>query len=387
MRALEDSVVTQYILHKHHLLKGSQAENVLETVNDIIALHATSAETPYISLFNRVKNFQRKHLDEEFYIRRNLLRFQAMRGTLFITSTQSAPTLYQATKIPEPQLLKWTQKWGMKPSEQRELTQKLCSILKGGGKTLPEIKRALSKGMVKSFELRAGKTVYKMTNVNIVLNVMMHLGLVVSEKAAGTLRITEANRYFLFQEIYPKLNLESVRSEEAKAMLINRYVEAFGPVTEEDISWWTGFGKTDIKEALAVMEANLLHVKMSSLREDYVMLRTDYEQLVKFKPLRTDSTSLLPYEDPYTKGYKARDRLIDREHEKTVYVGGGAQPTILLNGKIIGTWNQNIEKGKEPIKLRFFIQPEKNVKREVFQKAKTIGKLMTNREVSIEIEL
>lgn len=61
MQTLEEPMVTQYILHKHHLLEGSQAENLLQVVNDIIALHATSVGTPYISLFNRMRNFQRKH--------------------------------------------------------------------------------------------------------------------------------------------------------------------------------------------------------------------------------------------------------------------------------------------------------------------------------------
>jgi len=79
---------------------------------------------------------------------------------------------------------------------------------------------------------------------------------------------------------------------------------------------------------------------------------------------------LLPYEDPYTKGYKLRDRLVETEHEKRAYVGGGVQPTILFNGKIVGTWNRNIEDGKGPIKLMFFRQPEKDVQVEVVQKRK-----------------
>jgi len=384
---LEERVATQYLLHKHHLLKGSQAEDVLQVVNDIIALHATSAGTPYLSLFNRMKNFQRKHLDEEFYVKRNLVRLSAMRSTLFISSTESAPMLYQATKKPESHILKWTQKWGIQPAEYRELAEKLHKILKGGGKTLLEIRKALPKEIVRSLELKAGKTVYKMTNVNIVLNAMMRKGMIISEKGAGILRITKANRYMLLQEVYPRLSLDSVGSEEAKAMLVKRYVEVFGPVTEEDIAWWTGFKKTSIKETLAAFEGELLHVKIDGFKREYLMLKPDHKRLVKFKPLKTHSISLLPYEDPYTKGYKERDRLLDREREKKVYVGGGVQPTILLNGKIIGTWNRNIEVGRGPIKLHFFLHPEKDVEREVVQKARAIGKLMANREIDVEVEV
>jgi len=386
MQNFEERSATQYILQKHHLLTGSQSESVLQVVNDIIALHATSAATPYLSLFSRMKNFQRKHLDEEFYVKRSLVRLKCMRGTLFITSTRLAPMLYQATKFSESQLLKRIQTWGILPSEYRELTRELHSILRGGGKTLPQIRKALPRELVRSVERRVGKVVYKMTNVNVVLASMIRRGMVVSEKGVETFRTTQANCYVLFQEIYPKLNLESIESEEAKALLVERYVKVFGPVTEDDIAWWTGFSKTELKNALAAMTKELLSVKISGLKGDYRMLKTDYEQLAKFKPKETRSISLLPYEDPYTKGYKERERLIDTETEKTAYAGGAVQPTMLLNGKIIGTWNGNIEEGKGPIKLRFFLEPEKEVKREIVQKARAIGRLMTNEEISVEIE-
>lgn len=386
MQPLEESLVTQYVLHKHHLLVDSQAESILQVVNDIIALHATSAGTPYLSLFARMKNFQRKHLDEEFYVKRNLVRLQAMRGTLFITSTQLAPLLYQATKLPEARLLEWLHKWGISLSEYYKLAKELYDILKGDEKTLPELKKALPKEMVRSVEIKAGKERYKGTNVNIVLSAMMHKGIVISEKGPETLRITKANRFALLKEKYPNLDLESVGSEEAKAMLAKRYVEAFGPVTEDDIAWWTGFSKTEVKSSLATMEKKLLSTKIGGFEKDYLMLKTDYEQFVKFKPLSAHSVLLLPFEDPYTKGYKVRDRLVDSALEKKTYVGGGVLPTILLNGKIIGTWNINIEGGRGPIKLSFFSHSKKHMKKEIIKKAKVTGRLMIGHEVDLEIE-
>ncbi|MGQ9625187.1 MAG: DNA glycosylase AlkZ-like family protein, partial [Candidatus Bathycorpusculaceae bacterium] len=192
MQLLEEGLVTQYVLHKHHLLESSQTESILQVVNDIIALHATSAGTPYLSLFARMKNFQRKCLDEEFYVKRNLIRLQAMRGTLFITSIQLAPLLYQATKLPEVMLLKRLHKWGISLSEYHELAEKLYSILEDGEKTLPELKKALPKEMIRSVELKAGKECYKGTNINIVLSSMLRKGIVISEKGPETLRITKA---------------------------------------------------------------------------------------------------------------------------------------------------------------------------------------------------
>jgi len=386
MEAFQEHLVNQYVLHKQHLLKGSEAEDVLQVVNDIIALHATSAATPYISLFARMKNFHRRHLDEVFYQKRNLVRLEAMRGTLFITSTKLAPILYQATKVPEPKLFDLVQKWEITQVEYRNLASKLLKILETSGKTLQEIKRMLPKELVRSVERRVGKATYKGTNINVVLNALVRRGIVFSEKAWETTRTTELNHYMLFQKIYTNVNLASVKSEEARTMLVKHYVKVFGPLTLEDISWWTSFSGTQVKEALATIEKKLLHVRISNLKGEYMMFKTDYEQMTKFKPSKTRSLSLLPYEDPYTKGYKIRERIIDKEVEKSAYVGGSVQPTILLNGKIIGTWNQTIERGKGPIKLRFFQRPRKDVEKETIQKARAIGKLMANKEVDVQIE-
>lgn len=385
MQTLDEHTAAQYVLYKHHLLESSQSDSVLQVVNDIVGLHATAVSTPYISLFNRMKTFERRHLDEEFYTKRNLIRVEAMRGTLFITSVELAPILYQATRLSERLISQWINRWGLSESEQQLLSKKLQGILRNGGKTLPEMKKALPKEMTRSLVLKVGNDVYRMTNVNVVLNAMMRQGLVASEKQLATSRITEANRYTLVHEVYPQLRFESVASKEAKAILTRHYVKAFGPVAEEDITWWAGFSKADTKAALSSLTSDLLSVRIKDFPKSYFMLRSDYEQLSKFRPSARHSVSLLPYEDPYTKGYKLRDRLVNPDWEKKAYVGGGAEPTIIVEGKIVGIWNRTIEGNKEPIQLRFFQSLDKEIEHLATRKAKAVGRLMTTREVSVQV--
>lgn len=61
------------------------------------------------------------------------------------------------------------------------------------------------------------------------------------------------------------------------------------------------------------------------------------------------------------------------------------QPTILLDGKIIGTWNRDIEEGKGSIKLNLFSHVGKDLERRLVEKTNAIGKLMSNHEVNIEV--
>jgi len=385
MQTLDEHTATQYVLHKHHLLESSQSDSVLQVVNDVVGLHATAASTPCTSLFNRMKSFERRHLDEEFYVKRNLIRIEAMRGTLFITSAELAPMLYQATRLSERFISKWISRWGLSKSEHQLLSEKLQSILSNGGKTLPEIRKALPKEMTRSLLLKVGNDVYHRTNISIVLNAMMRQGLVISEKHAAMSRITEANRYRLVHEVYPQLRLESVTSHEAKVILTRLYIKGFGPAAEEDIAWWTGFSKTETKAALSALTSDLLYLRIKEFPRDYFMLRSDYEQFSKFKPSPRCSVSLLPYEDPYTKGYKLRDRLVNLDWEKKAYIGGGVEPTIVVEGKTVGIWNRTIEKSKGSIQLKFFQSLDKEAERLAIQKAKTIAKLMTDREVSVQV--
>ncbi|MFQ6073806.1 MAG: winged helix DNA-binding domain-containing protein [Candidatus Bathyarchaeia archaeon] len=386
METLEKQAVNQYVFHKQHLAKDSRAENVLQVVRDIVGLHATSVSTPYLSLYARMKGFRRERLDEGLYVRRNLIRLESMRGTLFIFPTEFAPIAFQATKPTESKLHRWMQDWGIALSEYQKLSNEIRKVLSDNAKTLPEIKRALPKGIVKTLERRAGKEVYRMTNLNVALHTMMREGIVGSEKTPRTLRITEANRYFLLEKTYPKLNLESVNPEEAKGMLIQRYIQAFGPVTRNDVAWWTGFTQNETGKVLAAMREELVPVKIAGLKESYLMLQADFNQLTRFHPPEEDSLVLLPYEDPYTKGYKVRERLIDKKLEKTAYRGGGVQPTIVLNGEIVGIWNRDIESGRGPVKLHFFQRVGEGLKKEAIQFGRAIGRLMAvGREVDVRL--
>lgn len=358
----------------------------MQVVRDSVGLHTTSVSTPYLSLYARMKGFQREHLNEELYNKRNLIRLESMRGTLFIFPTEFAPIAYQATKLTEAKLHKWMQNWGVTHSEYRKLSNEILEVLSDGGKTLPEIKKALPKGIVRTLERRVGKDIYRMTNLNFALHIMMREGFVGSEKTPRTLRITEVNRYFLLEKTYPKLNLESINPEKAKTMLIQHYIQAFGPVTRKDVAWWTGFAQAEVSKILATANGGLLPIKVATLKETYFMLQADFNRLKLFQLPQEDSIVLLPYEDPYTKGYKVRERLIDKEFEKTAYRGGAVEPTIVLNGEILGVWNRDVEFGRGPIKLRFFRKVGGGLKKEAIQYGKALGRLMSGREIDVKLQ-
>src|SRR5690606_14345389 len=49
----------------------------------------------------------------------------------------------------------------------------------------------------------------------------------------------------------PAADPPTAHRRRARAALAGRYVARFGPVTEEDVAWWTGWGLGDTRMALA----------------------------------------------------------------------------------------------------------------------------------------
>ena len=54
--------VNQFILDKQHLTEGSKGDDVMQVVKDVCALHAQVPTTPYLSLFQRMRDFNQKEV-------------------------------------------------------------------------------------------------------------------------------------------------------------------------------------------------------------------------------------------------------------------------------------------------------------------------------------
>ncbi len=389
MQPLQDEMVTRHVLAKQHLLASHMDEDIIQVVSDIVALHATSVATPYISLFARTAGFQPAQLDRELYTNRRLIRLHLMRDTLFIVPTTSAPVLFRATRPSEQTLQESLARWGVSPSEYEEVARAVVCALKGHTQTLSELKRVLPERMVRSVRARIGNLVYNSTNLRVITDVMVERGILLSEKGPGVTSPAAPNRLSLLRDVYPELDLESIGEAEARTTLIENYINAFGPVTIEDIGWWMGSNITDVRRSLSTIEPRLIHVEISGSDRDYLMSESDYRrymQSTESMSMPSDPLCLLPYEDPFVKGYKIRDRLIAHEYERQAYSADGtASPTILLNGRIIGTWNRFVENRSQEIQLRLFESVPSVLEERLIRLAEQLSKTMTGHELKVTV--
>jgi hypothetical protein len=165
-------------------------------------------------------------------------------------------------------------------------------------------------------------------------------GLLVRARPQGTWR-SSLYEYAALANWLPGLDLESVTPQEARAWLVRRYLAAFGPVTINDVQWWTGFSKGETDEALRALEPAIVETSIEGLGTAYLMLKTDEQLLDGFAPPTAPYVFLLPSLDPYIMGYRDRRRFLDPTHHSKVFDrAGNAMPTVWVGGRVAGAWGQ-----------------------------------------------
>lgn len=125
------------------------------------------------------------------------------------------------------------------------------------------------------------------------------------------------------------------RDEDAAAVeLLDRYLRAFGPVTEADVQWWTGWTKTKVRNALRRLAPRQVAIGDAT----GWLSPSDHGVLSEEEPW----VALLPGLDPTTMGWKQRDWYVDPSMVPLLFDrNGNAGPTVWVDGRVVGGWTQH----------------------------------------------
>ena len=137
--------------------------------------------------------------------------------------------------------------------------------------------------------------------------------------------------------------------EEALAKLVVRYFTSHGPATVKDFVWWSGLTVKDAQAGIGTNASQLASERVDG--KTYWMAR----RMSALRP-RSPVVHLLPGFDEYILGYTERDPILDPRHARRVYGGLNLlfNPTIVINGRIQGTWKRLIRKDTVALSLHPF---------------------------------
>lgn len=358
------SQINNFLLRKQHLSSEAKNQNILQVAKDIWGLHATYASTPYLSLFNRVINFRKESLDREL-LEKRLVKIRCIRKTVHIIPKENVSIAFSATKesiqINSEKYYKFI---GVAEREYEEVSKSILKLLQNRGMNTSEIKKELN------------------TEANLfpIINYMCDLGILVRGLSKGGWK-SNTHTYYRMDKYLPDINLSEYSQDEARRIIVSQYLSSFGPVTLNDISWWTGFSKTETKKILDSL-GGIEYVNISGLGE-YIISKDDQNQLKNIEENNNPRINLLPALDPYIMGYKGRERYLDKEYFNYIFDrAGSGTTTIVNNGKIIGVWD--FEENPSPV-VKIFMFEDRNIPKEIENNAREIGKFIYEKEVMVKI--
>ena len=135
----------------------------------------------------------------------------------------------------------------------------------------------------------------------------------------------------------------------ALAELVVRYFNGHGPATLDDFVWWSGLKVSDAKAGLAMVLAQLESI---TVNDRLYWMQPGRPRLDK----RTPIVYLLPGFDEYLLGYRDRTAALDPLHAQKIQPGSNGifASTIVVNGKVAGTWRRVLAKKSVKIGTNLF---------------------------------
>ncbi|WP_394281710.1 winged helix DNA-binding domain-containing protein [Corynebacterium sp.] len=122
----------------------------------------------------------------------------------------------------------------------------------------------------------------------------------------------------------------------AATQIISRYIRAHGPVTFEDVRWWSKLPVAEIRVALAQLPDDIVR------DDDYFYRSGLVEELAELSPSRVRQPHLLPAFDEYILGYQDRLFAMNREtHEQLVPGNMGVfRKPVVVDGIVRAAWRR-----------------------------------------------
>lgn len=335
---------TQFILQKNYL-SGSQAGNIVQLVTDLAGLPSSSLATPVLAARARIADFAPNQLLSALNRERPLLRSLLVRSVNYIIPAEAYPTWHAATaRQRNKDFNAEFRLWGLPDNEEIErVSQAILDVIDDEPLAAEAIAERLPAGTVKTLtQTSRGGRVTETTNVVLALRWLTARGVLYAANESGDWR-AESLVYAPLTYWYPGVDLSVEPGEaEAQRAVVRSYLAAFGPATEADISFWTGFGKSETQRATGGLSGETVLTMIEGIPGMLLTLRNQADALKTVELPDKPAVNVLPADDPFVTAHRAsRARYFtDQKLQRQIFSGSGAaKPVILFDGQIVGMWS------------------------------------------------
>lgn len=322
-----------------HLL-AMPVEDVTGVARALVALHSSDPTTIFLSIRARAPRAGVDDVEKTLYEDRALIRFWGMRRTLWVIERDLVPVVHHSStrRIAErerPRTIRMIEEGGVAEDGaawlERVLPEVLGIVRERGEVLTRDLTRAMPQLAEKIiFHNKAGRVMGSTSMSSRALVQLAMESRVVRARPAGTW----ISGQYRWSETESWLGgpIEPMSVDEASSELVSRWLQTFGPGTETDIRWWTGWPAGQVRKALAAVAA----VEVG-LDGDVGYLHPDDLDPVPAPP---PWVAVLPSLDPTTMGWKQRDWYLCGRDALLFDRNGNAGPTIWVDGRVVGGWGR-----------------------------------------------
>jgi winged helix DNA-binding protein len=323
------------LARRHRLVPEARAAGPVETARSLVVLHSTDPATVFLSTWARTQAFEVAHLERALYEERSLLRMLGMRRTLWVVPRELAPVVDAACTRgvagrERRRLEGFVAASGVTDDPRAWLEEVAALALEAlatrGEAFTSDITRADPR-LATKLRLGAGtRWEIQPSAASRVLPLLAAEGALVRGRPRGAWTNGQY-RWALAPERGDALDTSSAQAE-----LLRHWLLAFGPATETDVRWWTGWTAREARAALGAVP----HVAVDLDGAQGFALAGDLDPSAPAEP----AAALLPTLDPTTMGWKEREWYLG-PHGKVLFdSNGNAGPTVWWDGRVVGGWSQ-----------------------------------------------
>lgn len=329
---------------RHRLAVAARAQDPVEVARDLVALHSTDPSSVYVANWARTKGGSVQDVARALYEERSLIRLLGMRRTVFVTSLDVAPVMQAACSQ------------AVAARERRKLlgflaASEVADDAAGVAKWLAETEEIALRALAARGEataadlagddprlsttvvLSAGKS-YEGTQkvASRLLLLLAAEGRVVRGRPRGSWT-SHQYRWAPLTDWFPG-GLAEWDVHRAEEELARRWLRAFGPATADDLQWWAGWTKTQVKRVLK--ELGPVEVDLGDGATG-LLLPDDLEETVPPEPW----AALLPALDSTPMGWHQRGWFLGEHGPRLFDRVGNIGPSLWWDGRIVGGWAQD----------------------------------------------
>ena len=325
-------------LARRHFLGGA-ASSIEAVVEDLIGLHTTDPATPYLSLWARLPGFVVADLDAEVYERRTLVKHLAMRRTLWTVRAADLPYIQASAsdRVADNErrrLVADAVKAGLTTDGEKWLDAACEAVLQHladhGATSARELRAALPE-LAGTYDYAPGKRWGGETPLAPrVLTVLSVRGDIFRGPNDGGWTVSRP-RWEPVEDWLAAAS-QAAEPESARAELVRRWLQAFGPATVNDIKWWFGNTLTWARHALRDIDAVEVDLEGTP---GFAL-----PDVLEVEPAVEPWAALLPGLDVTTMGWSDRDWYVGEHRSQVFDRNGNGGTTAWWNGRIVGGWGQ-----------------------------------------------